>query len=114
MKTMNERKRATIRQKVRRCNSNKIPITEWQYVALLADQNFSCAICGRHQDCFRFGLQVDHDHQSGDVRGLLCHNCNAMLGQCRDSIGVLEAGIAYLSREVCLPSMASELENEGC
>ena len=42
----------------------------------LKNQNDSCAICGVHKDkYFRF-LNVDHNHTTGKVRGLLCNNCN--------------------------------------
>ena len=39
---------------------------------------------------------VDHDHKSKQVRGLLCHSCNSMLGQSKDSPEILNAGAKYL------------------
>lgn len=52
-------------------------MTEAQLSALRADQHGLCAICGRelagHREC------VDHNHESGEVRGLLCHRCNVGL-----------------------------------
>lgn len=45
---------------------------------LLIGQDYSCALCFRKQGKIR--LHVDHDHASGQVRGLLCHQCNWYLG----------------------------------
>jgi hypothetical protein len=54
-------------------------ITTEQYDAMLAQQDYTCAIC--HKPC-RSGrrLAVDHDHQTNRVRGLLCSFCNRLLG----------------------------------
>jgi hypothetical protein len=41
-------------------------------------------------------LAVDHNHETGQVRDLLCHNCNALLGMCREDKAVLLAAIKYL------------------
>jgi hypothetical protein len=60
---------------------------------LLSKQGGVCAICyGR---AHRWHL--DHDHQTGKVRGVLCHQCNIMLGMARDSVTILENGARYLT-----------------
>lgn len=53
------------------------------YDEMLAKQNGTCALCtatssGRKTD--NGWLLIDHDHATGEVRGLLCHPCNQMLG----------------------------------
>lgn len=54
----------------------KFGITLEQYEELLVKQNYSCAICERHEDQFKIKLAVDHDHKTGRIRGLLCTACN--------------------------------------
>jgi hypothetical protein len=62
---------------------------------MLATQNGCCAICLDAAGDGGAGLNVDHDHDTGKVRGLLCHHCNIGLGHLRDQ-RVLAAAIAYL------------------
>ncbi len=66
-----------------------------QYEARLKAQNNACAICGQ---TFSGRICVDHDHQTGAVRGLLCQGCNHALGSLKDSIEVLQKAIAYLQK----------------
>lgn len=54
-------------------------ITPEQYTQMLADQGGGCAICGREAWGVR-PLAVDHCHESGRVRAILCMTCNRMLG----------------------------------
>lgn len=84
-------------------------LTVRQYNALLLKQNFCCAICYLHKGLFKHGLGVDHDHYSGEVRGLLCVNCNALIGHAKYRIDTLEKAIAYLSREISLESIVGEI-----
>ena len=44
------------------------------------NQNGCCAVCGKHQSEFKRIFDVDHDHVTGKVRGLLCRSCNTGLG----------------------------------
>lgn len=67
-----------------------------QYKALAASQNFCCAICGVPQAEQRRQMAVDHDHASGQIRALLCHNCNVGLGNFKDSQQILTKAIKYL------------------
>lgn len=66
-----------------------------EYQALLERQNFRCAICTNRPRSQR--LAVDHDHQTGAVRGLLCKRCNHdLLGGGHDSIELLWRAVKYL------------------
>lgn len=59
-----------------------------------------CEICGKQN--YEYGrkerLHVDHDHATGIVRGMLCNNCNHMLGLAKDSVEHLQAAINYLQK----------------
>ena len=60
-------------------------ITPEQYDELLDKQNGCCAICERSQDEFKTRLAVDHNHSSGEIRGLLCNYCNhRVIGRHKD------------------------------
>lgn len=66
-----------------------------QYYKMKNDQNGVCAICFGICKTGR-DLAVDHDHKTGKIRGLLCHNCNNILGSANDSFEVLINAIKYL------------------
>lgn len=57
-------------------------------------QKDACAICYR-----KVKLCVDHCHQTGIVRGLLCTRCNRLLGMIQDSVKELRSAIRYLQRK---------------
>lgn len=63
----------------------KYGITPEQYDELLAKQEGKCAICDKEAEEFEVRLAVDHDHKSGEIRGLLCRYCNhRVIGRHRD------------------------------
>lgn len=67
------------------------------YSAMLRAQDGRCAICGAAEaEQFKGVLHVDHCHDTGEVRGLLCRGCNHMLGVVKDDPEVLQKAIAYL------------------
>jgi len=75
-------------------------LTPTQYDARVTLQGGRCAICQTiPQGGGRRGtLHVDHDHASGAVRGLLCVDCNLILGKSHDSPEQLRAAAAYLDQ----------------
>lgn len=58
-----------------------------------------CEICGvKAFASHKVSLSIDHDHHTNKVRGLLCHNCNLMLGHAKDNPLILELTIKYLEK----------------
>ena len=71
-------------------------LTQDQYEQLLLEQTNQCAICNQE---FATTPHVDHCHETGKVRGLLCRKCNSGLGMLKDNIDNLVRAITYLSKE---------------
>lgn len=75
-------------------------ITLEQYDAMFESQNGVCAICGKEETaCNQYGvrrLAIDHDHRTGEVRGLLCSRCNMGIGYLQDDIEILLNAADYL------------------
>ena len=67
-------------------------LTPEEYNSLWDKQNGGCVICGSTEK----KLCVDHCHNTGVVRGLLCTNCNQGLGQFKDDPGLLRSAATYL------------------
>jgi hypothetical protein len=72
-----------------------------EYNRMLNEQDHKCGICGdegftmaKHHE---LKLVVDHDHETGRVRGLLCHNCNRALGLLKDNTESLTKAINWIS-----------------
>lgn len=68
-----------------------------QYLDMLEKQQGKCAIC-KLEPTSKRGLAVDHDHETGEVRGLLCGGCNTALGSFKDDPEVLTSAIEYLRK----------------
>jgi hypothetical protein len=73
----------------------KYRLTPAQYKAMLDEQDGRCAICDflpyRTHD-----LYIDHNHETGKVRGLLCSNCNTGLGLFKDNPRIVDRAWEYL------------------
>lgn len=68
------------------------------YENMMLKQNSNCAICGINQSEISKKLCIDHCHQTGKIRGLLCNNCNSGIGMFNDSITLLASAKEYLKR----------------
>ena len=73
-------------------------ITLEEYKDMLVYQDYCCKICGIHEKHCDRGLYVDHCHETTEIRGLLCHNCNTGLGHFKDSPEFLQNAIDYLKK----------------
>lgn len=81
------------------------------YKTMLKQQRGQCAICKIHCSRCRSGvLEIDHDHETNRVRGLLCPLCNKGLGHFRDSSSRLFAAIKYLANTRFSPEELAEIQ----
>ena len=72
-------------------------ITLETYNEMLAEQEHSCAICGTTEAGGPHGqMMVDHCHDTGKVRGLLCKSCNIAIGEMKDNPDIAHKAWMYL------------------
>jgi len=90
-----ERNREKVRTWYRRYQIARYGLTSEQYDVLWERQRGLCGIC---EDQLKPGrtTHIDHDHQTGHVRGLLCQRCNQALGLMRDKASLLIGAAMYL------------------
>lgn len=69
-------------------------ITEQEFWTIYEEQDGCCAVCDKEIEAE--GSAIDHNHTTGDVRGILCKNCNRALGLFGDSPSTLLQAAAYL------------------
>ena len=82
-------------------------ITLSDYRAMVEKQGSACAICKSIPN----KLFIDHNHSTNENRGLLCSQCNTLLGMSKDSISILESAIEYLKlTESQLPQPSRPVE----
>ena len=74
----------------------KYNITPEQLQDMYEEQNYTCKTCPTHKDETPRGLYIDHCHKTYEVRGLLCQDCNSMLGFAKDNPEILLKGAEYL------------------
>lgn len=72
-------------------------LTPEEFDRIAAEQNNACAICLEAPQGGLLALLVDHNHETGEVRGLLCGPCNTGLGQFQDDPDLLERAKQYLT-----------------
>lgn len=85
-----------MRERRRVENLRKFGLTVHDYEKMFKEQLGVCAICEQPSGSKR--LAVDHDHQTGRIRGLLCAGCNVILGRWKDSPEIAMRAHDYLKR----------------
>lgn len=76
-----------------RCYNRGITVDEFR--RMRDEQQGRCAICEEPKTDSE--LNIDHNHETGKVRGLLCMHCNHLLGKAKDDVGILERAAVYLN-----------------
>lgn len=89
-----------------------------EYLNLAEKQKFKCALCGKEnfamKEIHSGALVVDHDHKTGTIRGLLCHNCNRALGLLEDNSLTIKKIIPYLEgATTILKESTSQANGDG-
>jgi hypothetical protein len=79
---------------------SKYHMTWDDYESMFITQDSQCAVCSRDPILLaakkgQYGAQVDHNHETGEVRGLLCSPCNRALGLLGDSAHVIVQLLNY-------------------
>ena len=82
-----------VKEQQLKCRYN-ITLKEYNYMFL--KQKSKCAICDTYQSEIKHPLGVDHNHETGQVRELLCFKCNNALGLINESMEIAENLVKYL------------------
>lgn len=91
--------------RARNIKVNGKPVTFYQYLEIYNSQHGKCSICNKELvpvfdgKTKRSGIaHLDHDHRTGEARGILCSMCNKGIGFLQDSMHILSNALAYLSK----------------
>lgn len=85
----------------------KYGLSAYEFDSLFDAQGRRCPVCYSTESNVKRGWQVDHDHVSGAIRGVLCGMCNPMLGLAQDDPDRLRRAAAYLDADI-----AKQCDNE--
>jgi hypothetical protein len=96
IKNYREKNKDRIKEQRREYCIKKYNISKRDYDNILLYQNNKCAICHDELNKSIRSPPVDHCHNSGKVRGILCHKCNTGLGFFKENPEILESAIRYL------------------
>lgn len=75
-------------------------LTRERFDQIVQEQGGVCAICHENRNYRGERLYVDHDHETGIVRGLLCSGCNVAIGYLRNNPFLAEAVAGYLCEHI--------------
>jgi hypothetical protein len=82
--------------KDKRRHHTKYGLNDAQYSSLKQHFGNRCGICGKTEKENKRKLAIDHEHDSGRVRGILCRNCNAGIGLLGDNLQGVTKALQYL------------------
>lgn len=88
---------------------NKFGISLEIYNNMLLTQNNCCSICKINILKVKKQFAVDHDHNTGKIRDLLCNDCNALLGFCKESINILSEAINYIKKHSSVENCVTQI-----
>lgn len=94
----NDDNKIKIKEYLKKYHIKKHGITPEQRIEMFNMQEGKCKICGKHQSELKRQLLIDHNHITGKVRGLLCNNCNIMIGMSNDNSERLRIAADYLDK----------------
>ncbi len=95
----------------------KYGVTHAEFLHQWEAQHGCCAICKDElpdlmtYENRRRGYAIDHNHDTGAFRGILCLKCNSLLGMAKDSVDVLRKAIAYLEIKGSYAAEVVDIEN---
>jgi len=72
-------------------------ITKEMFEAMVNERHGKCDICHKVPSGKRKTLQIDHDHKTNLIRGLLCNSCNMALGKFGDTPDMITSLVAYFN-----------------
>lgn len=78
----------------------KFGITLDQYLDMVVGQGGKCKICGTFYGDIGKALAVDHDHETGEIRGLVCQRCNTLIGFIDKNFDLLQNVYEYLGIDI--------------
>jgi hypothetical protein len=78
----------------------KYGLTEQAYNEMWSEQSGRCKICNKHEQELGKVLYVDHCHNTGKVRGLLCNKCNTAIGLLFDDVDIILKAANYIKENL--------------
>lgn len=99
IKATRAKRRDAIKVMERERHLGRYGLTHEMFELILESQGNVCAICGTDEPGNTRGpaaFRVDHDHDTGEVRGLLCNKCNIAIGYLKDDPALLRRALEYL------------------
>src|SRR5271169_1406776 len=83
-------------QRVAKDRKHRYGVTQEMFDTVFELQDKACGVCGSTEPASKNGWHTDHSHETKQFRGVLCSNCNALLGFAKDSTSTLLSAVNYL------------------